>query len=250
MNLQVCLFSDSNLTATLNRDIVKLKSNSCKLQNFPQESLVTALQCAGFSEESYSYALKTPVRNYQTHFGIDKDSHFAIEYLGLSAATRTFIYTIDLTDHLDFILACKTKCSLNSFNYKDRFDEFSRAVLTLNPNLLADYDLNYLIGMSRELDLYLLDLLSVSKVEQECLVTLLTGFNLAARDTVAYIGFYLQHEIPDLIVKSIYGSKVVCCSHSPHPELNSLLLETPSGDVREIPVECVNRKEWLNEILK
>lgn len=248
--MQVCLFNDLNVAGTLNRDIVKLKSNSCKLQSFSHEQLVTALQCAGFSEESYSYALKTPVRNYQTHFGFDKDSHFAIEYLGLSAATRTFVYTVDLTDHLDIVLACKSKCSLDSFKYKDRFDEFSRAVLTLNPNLLADYNLDYLIGMSRELDIYLLNLLSVSRVEQECLLTLLTEFNLAARDTVAYIGFCLQHEIPDLIVKSLYGSKVVFCSHNPHPELNTLLLKTPSGDTREVPVECVNRREWLNEIFK
>lgn len=208
--MHVALFEDDNIMKDLPRNFGKLKSNPCTLFTDDTKYIRKVLEPSGISGINLNRVLEGS-RKYTSILGLEYDSHYFVEKLGLSKASREYIIEIDMSTSLDLAFYLLTHSSIENIRKINDYNQISKALLRLDKHFL-DIPVSKLMGVDEYLDEYLEDKLSIGG-EEYCLEMLLRTILTKIGDILKYIGFYLQSNVNGVVMKSFGKNSIILHSY-------------------------------------
>lgn len=226
--MQIHLFDDSKVTDNVSKNFGRLKSSAITLKEDFTE-VKSKLIGNGISYVDLQ-SIERNIRNVNSILGLETDSHYLIERLGLSKTSRNYIIEIDFENCLDLVLSIVSGCNIESFRNLSNYDRISKSLLNLKD---LDIPLNTLIFLDSNLDNYIYKF--NNGCEEFCIRELLKDILDNFTNCLKYIGFYLQSSLDGVVFKSINRSKIVLTSYN-NIEFNEILVSYGGVD-KSVAVE-------------
>lgn len=131
--MSILLYSDNKINSIANRCMGQWESMKFSLgDNVSIDTLRSIINvCPDYKESKIIEKIKTP-RKMINYFGCTIDSHFLFELFGVSKRSNEYIYSIDILDRLDIVLATLTGASTENVRKLDDYLKISRNLLSMN----------------------------------------------------------------------------------------------------------------------
>lgn len=244
--MQIVLFKDDHVNRTIPKltGLIKTLSYS-KPKTKTEEELIQIINEASSSD---TMALLRYNRKYLNKLGLVVDSHYKLESLGLSSLSRDYTTIIDYSKALDFILANLSGCSCLNLKGLPKYEDISKALLTLDTNSF-DISLEELMFVDSNLDNYLNSCLTYNS-EISCMEKILGDILRFCNSMMYYIGFYIQQNIDHAVCRSFGAGGIVITSNEELP-FSEIEIYSKDGKVScALPCITFNNKEYHDKILR
>lgn len=210
--MQIRLFNDKNIIENLEKKSGKVKQRAFTFAGKEEILMKYAEKVYSNKEDRKNFlSLKVYDRLYKKNaLGVDLDSHFEYEMLGLSLTSSAFCYTISLEDHLDLVLHCLTGCDMKKVREIEDYEKISRAIINVDLDNL-DISLNKFFDIDDKLNNYLETLFSSTDNEIDCIKGFFINISQKAQDILKYIGFYLQGKSIGKVLSFHFGKIIITC---------------------------------------
>lgn len=224
--MQIALFNSSDVNRSISISYGNMKQKKARLRSLPRE---ISSKFEGISDSKI----------FQDILGLDYDSHYVLEKLGLLTASRKYIIEIDISDCLDLILSILSGCKSENVRKMPNYSDVSRILLS------ADLDnfnisLGGFLGLDDNLDRYLL---SISQVEESNYIeTLLSEVYRVESDIIKYVGVYLQ-SCHQMVFRSVNKSKILLTTNENFEQQDLILeFESPNGKILGVARIEINKR--------
>lgn len=234
MNLQIALFRDERVSREIPKFIGRIKSRACSVDSNYLHLI------PNITNKDIRSLVDKPKRYYNA-LGVEYDSHYLVEYYGLTPTSRNYSIEVDISNRLDLVLHQLCGCDINSVRAVPRYDIISKALLTLDVTNL-DISLGELLGLDDKLDKYILSFADQGGMEF-CMELLSSSILTKAMDIAKYIAFYLQVNLDGIVVRSLGKGKVLMSSYT-DIGLDSIDILLDDSKI-EVQVNCLNCKEII-----
>ena len=236
-SLQVALF-DSSMNNYVNLNYGRLMKKEPKVKDL--ELLEKVLKSKGLSD--YYDDCSTEIRHYKDVIGTCIDSHYYVEYFGLSENTRKYIITLDFSNCLDLVISFITGCSPTKLRQIENYDKVSNAILNLDIDNL-NIGLDTFTFVDPKISGYLKKLYDSTNGETEFVRKMFEEILAAMLRIVKYVAFYIQKNT-DSVVRSISKQSVVLTSNVPltDDEL-TIHYSAMDGSVYDYKIKIIQREK-------
>lgn len=213
MNLQVTLFESPEVLTYQDREYGKFINRGYKLLENPSELIY---------------------RDVSVNCGLRHDSLFELDVNGDLVGTHQAGYIISFQNRLDIALSRLSDCSPEEVHQMLNYDKISKALLTLDPNLL-DFTLGEFFGLSNKLDDYLLTFFSKGSVKL-LLGDFITEINKQIERCLFYLGFYIHNRVDGFSFRGISDNRLFITTNNKElfklDELSILLDKDSSSPIK------------------
>lgn len=140
--MSILLYSDNKINSIANRCMGQWNDMNFNLSDKTSLETLKSMSkvCKEYDNDKIINMVKTP-RRMINYFGCTVDSHFMFELFGISERSNEYIYSVDILDRLDLVIASLTGASIDNIRNLENYSEVSKNLLSMN---LSKVDLTLL----------------------------------------------------------------------------------------------------------
>lgn len=254
--MQIDLFKDTSFKKEQNRLLAQVETRNFSSIMDEQTLRDTLAADSAYCEKVMHYLQKP--KEYKNVYGCNYDSYFNLEALGIGTDCKENIIILDLSEHLDFILAHLMDIPSEIVRNMKNYSTISKAIMQLDYSALVDVKLGDIIDLHPNAETWFENKVTQINIEfpqlldgEKLQILLCQFFESVIMETNRiknYAMMYLKmHYDTDFVIRSKTLGAILATADSPCTQ-ELVLYDSAKPDVEPCHITPINLKrlEYFN----